>query len=1399
GRAYVYDGSSGALLHSLRPDFDLVANFFGRSVAGIEDLDGDGRGEVLVAAYGYREYAGRVHIFSGSTGETLRELIAPDESPEPFHFDSLAVVPDANGDGVSEILAGAPNDRREDLPTESGGAVLYDPVTGGVLKIFESPDPEKSGRFGKSVSGIPDVNGDGRGDILIGAPSETATDTLSHTGRAHVFDGSTAELLYTVVSDNPRLSRSFGTSVLGLPDLDGDGLGEFAVGDSAEIGGISGSGRVYLFSGKTGKRIQSYFPYKDRGEQFGNSLAFLPDSNGDASIELLIGDQRQNRVYAYFSPLLPPRAIVQPRSRIDFGTASVTQEVPFQREVQIGNQGFSDLVVVENEFRLSGEDRNEFTILPATAPAAIPPGATHSFEILFTPKSSGFKQAILTFHTNDPDNPIFEIEMSGWALDLARVRPFSSPNPEEYGHFGKAVDGIPDLNGNGSGEAIIGAWLEDPGLAPANAGRVYVVDASTGETIHTLSSPNEGIYFNNVFGHAVSSVPDTNGDGSWDILVGAYYETQVFDATSSGAAYLFDGASGELLHSFYSPNRQFHGWFGWTVSGCDDLNGDGRGDVLVGAIQEPRSEEPILAGTVYVFDGATGDLLHELFSPNARANGRFGLALSGVPDTDGDGLADVVVGAPGEETIRRTGASGKAYIFSGSSGELLQTFPRKGEPTDVSWAQLFGSAVVGFEDLNGDGRGDIAVSAPRGRLNQTSLGGAGIVYIFDGATGDQLNAISPTSNDSKLSFGTSLSAVPDTNLDGYDDLLIGSNLQQAFLHDGRTGFYLWKFESPNEETNGSFARIPAGLPDANGDGRGDILIGAENENPGTDLADVGRSYAFFSPFLAPILNVEPQSIDFGEHSVTRHDPTIRTLRLTNEGDGTLEFVGSGVQLYHDKFTFSEPPDLSPLPGGATRDFTLHFQTYEVGEEAVNLRFFTNFLSVPTLEIPLLGVGVDTNITILRADPQTQQGRFGTEVAGLSDMNGDGFGDVAVTVRANGRWGIRLFDGVSGASIRKISLEDGGFYYWGIAFDSVPDVNLDGIDEIVVGDPSRRLPNSPTQAGAAYLFDGATGDLIHTVASINAEWLGLFGSAVAGIPDTNGDGRGDFIVGAYAEDPGPTAFDVGRAYIYDGSSGELLHELVSEFQTLNANFGYSVAGTGDLNGDGFGDVIVGSPGEGGHPVFTGRAYIFDGSSGELLWFFFPPDLETPNDFGKEVSGIPDIDNDGLWDIAIAAPGEGYNLDGGPPLGRVYVYSSFDWRLLYTIISPDPKPYAEFGESIRGIPDVTGDTHGELLVGSAEEGTNGRAYLFNGVNGTWLRTFVSPNRSDRGFFGQSVAALPDADGDGLWDVVIGAPGEEPAGSPTDSGRAYLFYSSTPLGLQPPQLPGLMRSLRTGEMEP
>jgi hypothetical protein len=171
-----------------------------------------------------------------------------------------------------------------------GLASLLAPTASADLVSLANPSPTNGGRFGDAVACIGDINGDGYGDILVGAPLESLGGT-NGSGRARIFSGKTLSLLRTHTSPTPVSGGNFGHAVIAFPDLNADGIEDYGVGAPGEQGQL---GRFHLFSGSNGAPIYSVI---GTGPRTFESLSVVPDCTGDGLPEFVAG------VFGNFNPL----------------------------------------------------------------------------------------------------------------------------------------------------------------------------------------------------------------------------------------------------------------------------------------------------------------------------------------------------------------------------------------------------------------------------------------------------------------------------------------------------------------------------------------------------------------------------------------------------------------------------------------------------------------------------------------------------------------------------------------------------------------------------------------------------------------------------------------------------------------------------------------------------------------------------------------------------------------------------------------------------------------------------------------------------------------------------------------------------------------------------------------
>jgi len=311
-----------------------------------------------------------------------------------------------------------------------------------------------------------------------------------------------------------------------------------------------------------------------------------------------------------------------------------------------------------------------------------------------------------------------------------------------------------------------------------------------------------------------------------------------------------------------------------------------------------------------------------------------------------------------------------------------------------------------------------------------------------------------------------------------------------------------------------------------------------------------------------------------------------------------------------------------------------------------------------------GVDFPINPDWLR-DGDNQGDEFGHAVAGAGDVNGDGYGDIIVgaakATHTVSREGVAyVFHGASNGPGETPDWQAGGGQRgseFGAAVSAAGDVNGDTYDDVIVGAP--QYDNGESNEGAAFVFFGSESGL-----STSYDWMAdgdqaeaEFGVSVSVAGHVNDDPFSDVIVGAVEYDGGQA--DAGAAFVFHGSAdgpANAPNWVITGSQAY-AGFGCAVGGGGDVNHDGFDDVIVGAIRFDYDQSLEGAAFVYTGSAGGLstapVWRFEGNKADAQ--FGAAVGVAGKINNDDYADLVAGAPQ--YRIEGLIH-GRAYAYFGSD---------------------------------------------------------------------------------------------------------------------------------------------
>lgn len=520
----------------------------------------------------------------------------------------------------------------------------------------------------------------------------------------------------------------------------------------------------------------------------------------------------------------------------------------------------------------------------------------------YTPPADFWGEDAFTYTIADPEGneAVGEVHVMVWPgpIDgdelVAGQHGISIAPDVAFGRLGWSLAGGGDLNGDGLHDVVVAAPFAGGGM-----GRIYVVFGRPDPTPIALAAVAAGDggyalygdFAGEYTGWSVDVLDDLDGDGNDDLAIGAGWAnangsrsgrvTVVFSQPFGGTLALSDviGVDGYTITGAFAED-----WAGWSVSGTDDMNGDGIGEVLVGA---PQATDvlPGAPGRAYVVFGKANTLSVSLsnvllglgggYAMIGQAGDHVGFSTAALPDLDGDGRPEVMVGSE-----VAAGGAGRAYVVHGHAGASTVSLTAVMSEVGGYGAEgLAAGAALGrtgdaIGDLDGDGLAELMIAAPG-----PAEAGDAVVHVIHGANTSSmvLGVPSPLQGTTIEALATgddlgwSVAGLPDWNGDGLSDLALGApsdggefgpgavyvvfgrpdmtTIDLDEVAQGRGGFMV-----TGEDWDDAAGWRVASAGDFDGDGSTDLLFGAPQAE-GLGNAFAGRAYV--------VLGVAPSIPELG--------------------------------------------------------------------------------------------------------------------------------------------------------------------------------------------------------------------------------------------------------------------------------------------------------------------------------------------------------------------------------------------------------------------------------------------------------------------------------------------------------------------------------------------------------
>lgn len=736
---------------------------------------------------------------------------------------ALAGGGDVNGDGYGDVLVGASN-----ANSGTGAAYLYLGAATGLGTIATELSGSSAGDLaGATVAFVGDLNADGFDEIAVGAPAASGG-----AGKVWVYEGSAAgpDMAFPVVVIGDA-GVQLGSSIAGLGDIDADGYDDFAMGGP----GYDGTrGYIVLAHGNAGSFAVSDIVIADAEDMYLGDTLVAGDLNGDGVFDLVSGSANGTVVAVYD------------------GLGLTADSIPSQTYMPSGGSAGTSLLIVD----VTGDGRNDLVV--GQASASVPDGRLSAYYAETTFPDGTEDWAVLgatgsllgASLANGGDlegDGVDDILAGGPDADTVYVYRGTSAGPSSAAvalnggsagdAFGSTLASVGDIDGDGRDDFLVGSPE-----ANASAGAVSLYFGTHTSVLASafVSPGSEGAAAQDRFGYSLAVAGDVNADGFDDVVVGAYENDTV--ASGAGAAYVFHGSATGLgttaATALYGEAADDH--FGNALDGAGDVNADGFDDVVVGASTHDSGGSN--AGRAYVFHGSAAGVEATATTTitGTSVGGQLGASVAGIGKMYGGSYADVAIGAPYASS--GLASNGVVRVYRGSASGLSTTV--SGTWVGATAQDWFGTSVAGG-DLDDNGYSDLVVGAYHATVGGTVTGAAYVVYgkEYGPATTPDVT-LSGTTADAR--FGSNVAVIGDIDDNGVNELLVaevyaGSNAGAAHLYAGATaGLDSTAVYTASGDATGDYYGVAIGGGDSDGNGRAELVVGAFASDAGGN--DAGTVY-----------------------------------------------------------------------------------------------------------------------------------------------------------------------------------------------------------------------------------------------------------------------------------------------------------------------------------------------------------------------------------------------------------------------------------------------------------------------------------------------------------------------------------------------------------------------------